>query len=167
MQFQTIFNKDIANKRMHITREFAAPVADVWRAWTDSKILEKWWAPKPYRAETMSMDFREGGRWHYAMVGPDGSRMYAKMDYKKIVKGDYFTSVDGFADEQGKSTHEFPSMNWKSNFMPTPNGTKVEINIAFDSEADMIKISELGFQEGFTMAHANLDELFAKKAVLN
>lgn len=166
MQLLTIFNKDIANKRMHITREFAAPLPDVWRAWTDSKILDLWWAPKPYRAETKSMDFRDGGRWLYAMVGPDGSRMWAKMDFKKIVKHDHFVSVDGFADEQGNTTHEFPSMNWKSSFLTTSNGTKVEIDITFATEADLVKIAELGFQEGFTMAHANLDEYFAGKQVL-
>lgn len=166
MQLQTIFNKDIANKRMHIVREFAAPVADVWRAWTDPKILDQWWAPKPWKAETKSMDFREGGMWLYAMVGPDGTRMYAKMDYKKIVKGDHFTSIDGFADDKGNSNNEFPSMNWNSSFKPSASGTKVEVNITFDSEADMMKIAELGFQEGFTAAHSNLDEILATRTVL-
>ncbi len=166
MQLQAIFNKDIANKRMHIIREFAAPVPDVWRAWTDSKILDQWWAPKPWRAETKSMDFREGGRWLYAMVGPDGTRMYAKMEYKKIVKNDFFTSVDGFADEHGNTVHDFPSMNWNSSFKASANGTKVEIHISFDTEADLQKIVELGFQEGFTAAHQNLDELLASQAAI-
>ena len=68
MKPQTIFNKDIKNKRMYITREFAAPIANVWQAWTDSKLLDQWWAPRPFRAETKRMDFREGGQWLYAMV---------------------------------------------------------------------------------------------------
>jgi uncharacterized protein YndB with AHSA1/START domain len=165
MKLQTIFNKDIANKRMHITREFAAPIADVWQAWTDSKLLDQWWAPKPWKAQTKSMNFREGGHWLYSMVGPDGSRHWAKMDFLKIVKHDHFTSIDGFADENGNATHEFPSMDWTSRFYSSPNGTRVEVEVKFKTEADLLKIAELGFQEGFTAAHGNLDELFALQKV--
>ena len=45
-------NKDVDNKKMTITRSFDAPVSDVWRAWTESKLLDQWWAPKPWKAET-------------------------------------------------------------------------------------------------------------------
>ena len=166
MKPQTIFNKDIKNKRMYITREFAAPIANVCQAWTDSKLLDQWWAPRPFRAETKRMDFREGGQWLYAMVGPDNSRMYAKMDYLKIVKQDYFTCIDGFADENGNDTNELPSMDWTCRFASSPNGTRVEVDVIFKTEADLIKIAELGFQEGFTAAHGNLDELFASHKVL-
>jgi uncharacterized protein YndB with AHSA1/START domain len=40
-------DKDLDNKKMTITRGFNAPVADVWRAWTKSELLDQWWAPKP------------------------------------------------------------------------------------------------------------------------
>ncbi len=62
---KTTFTKDVANNKMFITREFAGTVEDVWKAWTDPKLLDQWWAPKPWKAETKSMDFREGGRWVY------------------------------------------------------------------------------------------------------
>ena len=45
-------DKDLDNKKMTITRGFDAPVADVWRAWTESELLDQWWAPKPWKAET-------------------------------------------------------------------------------------------------------------------
>lgn len=47
---KTIFKKDLPSKMMFITREFAGAIEDVWQAWTDSEILDKWWAPKPWRA---------------------------------------------------------------------------------------------------------------------
>lgn len=55
--------KDLANKSLVITRDFSAPVAKVWKAWTESKLLDQWWAPKPWKTETKSMDFRNGGYW--------------------------------------------------------------------------------------------------------
>ena len=72
--------KDLDNKKMTITRSFDAPVSDVWRAWTESELLDQWWAPKPWKAETKSMDFRVGGYWLYAMVGPDNTKHWAKAD---------------------------------------------------------------------------------------
>lgn len=70
---QTTIAKDAANKKLIVVREFDAPLAEVWKAWTDSSILDQWWAPKPWKAKTKTMDFREGGTWLYSMVGPDGN----------------------------------------------------------------------------------------------
>ena len=55
-----------------VKREFAAELSLVWDAYTKSEILDQWWAPKPWKARTKTMEFREGGYWHYAMVGPAG-----------------------------------------------------------------------------------------------
>ncbi|MDB5149731.1 MAG: hypothetical protein JWQ57_3751, partial [Mucilaginibacter sp.] len=58
---EAVFTKDLQNKKINVVRTFNAPLNLVWQAWTESDILDQWWAPKPYRAETKLMDFREGG----------------------------------------------------------------------------------------------------------
>lgn len=158
---QLTINKDMAAKKIVITREFDAAVEDVWAAWTRSDLLDQWWAPKPWRAQTKSMNFSEGGRWLYAMVGPDGASTWCKVDFEKIVKNQSFSATDAFCDEHGNENTDFPAMFWKNTFTPTANGTKVTVEITFKEEADIQKILELGFQEGFTAALGNLDELLA------
>ena len=162
MDFKTNYVKDAANKKMFVTRNFDAPVEQVWTAWTDSEILDQWWAPEPYKTKTKTMNFTEGGRWLYAMVGPDASEIWCRLDYKKIVVHNYFTAVDSFCDAEGNKTGDFPNMNWKNNFKKNNGETKVEIEITFASEADMEKIIEMGFQQGFEMAHGNLDKVLKK-----
>lgn len=162
---QLSLSKDMANKKLLIVREFDAGVEQVWRAWTESDLLEQWWAPKPWRAETKSMDFREGGKWHYAMVGPDGERMWAMVNYLSVRPNKGFTAVDAFCDEHGKKDNTMPSMNWKNEFSQSGSGTKVTIQIDFENEADIRKILEMGFEEGFTAALGNLDELLSKSLV--
>ena len=66
---QTTISKDAANKKLIVVREFDAPLEEVWKAWTEKDLLDQWWAPKPWKAKTKTMDFREGGIWLYSMVG--------------------------------------------------------------------------------------------------
>ena len=160
-QKETVISKDLANKKLFIEREFEAPLEQVWKAWTESSLLDQWWAPKPWKAKTKSMDFREGGTWLYSMIGPNGEESFCRADFQTIVPQKQFVAVDSFCDENGNKTNEFPSMHWKNDFMETASGTKVEVELTFATEADLEKIVEMGFKEGFTAAHGNLDELLA------
>ena len=152
--------KDPVNKKIFITREFDAPPAKVWEAWTSSEVLDQWWAPKPWKARTKTMEFREGGKWFYAMVGPDGTETWVRVDFRKISPLKSFTAVDVFCDEKGNTNTDLPGMEWKCEFNKTNSGTAVKIELTFSSEADLNKIVEMGFEEGFTSALTNLDELF-------
>ncbi|MFD0999679.1 SRPBCC domain-containing protein [Ohtaekwangia kribbensis] len=157
--FKTTFKKDLANNKMLVTREFAGTIEDVWRAWTTHEILDQWWAPLPWKAVTKSMNFREGGSWLYYMQGPEGERHYARMNYKKILAPNLFEGIDSFCDENGVENKDMPGMNWKVQFKPSANGTVVEINITADSQKDLETIVQMGFEEGFSAAHQNLEEL--------
>src|SRR5690606_18490584 len=95
--FDFTVNKE--NKTIHVNREFDAELKLVWQACTTPELLELWWAPKPWRAETKSMDFREDGHWLYAMVGPKGEKHWNMVQYISIVNEEYFKAKDGFSDE--------------------------------------------------------------------
>ena len=158
---ETVYTKDVANNKMSVVREFDAPLEKVWKAWTESKFLDQWWAPKPWKAVTQSMDFREGGTWLYYMQGPEGERHYCRNDYNTIVPNKVFTGIDAFCDENGNINKDFPVMDWKTQFTAIGDRTRVEIELTFASEEDMKKIIDMGYREGFTAAHGNLDELLA------
>jgi len=158
---ETIYSKDLANKKINVVREFDAPVEVVWKAWTDPKILDKWWAPKPWKANTKSMDFKPGGLWLYTMEGPDGEREYCRVDYQSIALNKFYSGKDAFCDENGNIKKDMPSMVWKVEFANSEDGTRVNVDITFPSQADLEKIIEMGFEQGFAAAHNNLDELLA------
>lgn len=158
-QHQAHFTKDLDNLSIHVNRHFSGPKNLVWRAWSESELLDQWWAPRPYRTETKSMDFSKGGAWLYAMVGPDDSKMWCKVAYISIQPTDSFEAEDMFCDEEGNPNPDFPSMNWKNSFTSADGGTDVKIHITFPSKEAMDKIIEMGFEEGFSMGLGNLDEL--------
>src|SRR5579859_1027217 len=95
------FTVDKATKTIHITREFAADLDLVWDAFTKAEILDQWTAPKPYRACTKEMDFREGGRWLYAMVSPEDVKHWSLVQFLKIQPKSGFSTKNTFSDENG------------------------------------------------------------------
>ncbi len=150
-------NKD--NNAINIKREFAASLTKVWDAYTKSEILDLWWAPKPWQTKTKSMDFREGGRWFYAMCGPEGEEHWCIADYIKIQKQKSFTATDGFADADGKVNNEMPQSKWKVEFKDlTKNKCLVTSEITFGSLEQLETTIQMGFKEGITMAMEGLDE---------
>ncbi len=161
---KTAYTKDPENKRLTVEREFAAGIDRVWRAWTESKLLDQWWAPKPWQAQTRSMDFRVGGMWLYSMNGPEGERHWARADFKAISKPSGFEVEDCFCDEHGTRDESAPGMNWAVSFSGGPSVTRVNVVITFASAEALQAIVEMGFQEGFAAAHDNLDGLLANES---
>jgi uncharacterized protein YndB with AHSA1/START domain len=161
------FQVDKDNRKIHVTREFASNVANVWAAWTKAELLDQWWAPHPWQAKTKKMDFREGGMWLYAMVGPEGENIWARLDYVRINALKSFNSKDAFCDENGVINESFPRMLWNNVFKDQGDATTVAVEISFSELADLEKIIEMGFKEGFTAALENLDELIGQLSLGN
>lgn len=157
------FTVDKENSTVNVKREFNAPLADVWSAWTQPEILDQWWAPSPWKARTKSMDFKEGGRRLYAMVGPQGEEHWAIADFTSITPKSNFKYLDAFSDSEGNLNKDFPRSDWNVNFSEQGNSTIVDIAIKHENISDLEKIIEMGFKEGFTIAMEGLDEIFASK----
>lgn len=152
------FTVDKATNSIHVNREFDASVPLVWDAWTKPELLDLWWAPKPYRTETKSMDFRVGGRWLYSMVSPTDERHWCKADYLAVTPGENFQHIDAFCDEEGNTVSPLPNTHWTVQFTAAEEKTLVTIKLEYQSLSDLEAIIQMGFKEGFTMAMENLDQ---------
>lgn len=161
LQFDFLVDKE--NKTIHVKREFAAPVDLVWAAWTKPEILDQWWAPKPWKAETKTMDFSVGGSWLYAMVGPEGEKQFCKVEYMAITENKNFVANDAFCDPEGTINTDFPQNQWDTNFIKKENNTLVDVTLSFETLDDLETIIKMGFKEGFSAALDNLEELLENK----
>lgn len=157
LNFEFTVNKK--SNTVHVNREFAGELALVWDAYTKPEILDQWWAPKPWASKTKSMEFKEGGRRLYAMVGPKGEEHWALADFTSIWPKNNFKYLDAFCDPNGNINNEMPRSTWDLSFINNGNTTSVNIIIMHETLADLEKILEMGFKEGFTMALGNLDEI--------
>jgi uncharacterized protein YndB with AHSA1/START domain len=56
-----------------LTRVFDAPRALVFKAWTDPKMLARWWGPHHFTNPVCEVDLRPGGKIRIDMRGPEGT----------------------------------------------------------------------------------------------
>jgi uncharacterized protein YndB with AHSA1/START domain len=153
------FTVDKAAKTAYITREFDAELALVWDAFTKQEILDQWYAPQPFTSKTKFMDFKVGGRRFYAMVGPDGTEMWALQKYTSISPKTNFKFLNAFADKD--ENPQLPGSNWDLNFSEQDGTTTVSISIFNESLERMEKMIEMGFKEGMTATMKNLENVLA------
>lgn len=156
----TDFSVDRENNTINVKREFMAPKKHVWAAWTEPELLDQWWAPKPYHIKTKSLNFKRDGMWLYAMISPEDERQWCKAIYKAIDPQQSFSYTDAFCDENGIANSDKPNSFWTLVFSENNGTTSVHIALKQDSFADVEKMIEMGFKEGFMMALDNLEDLF-------
>jgi uncharacterized protein YndB with AHSA1/START domain len=140
-----VFETELAAKKIHVEREFNAPVEKVWKAWTDAGQLDQWWGSKPWVTKSKSMDFTVGGDWLYAMVGPDGQEHASQSTFMAIENGSRFAANTGVG-------------HWDNKFVALGDKSKVVIDITFDDEATITMLTNMGFEGGTAMSFAQLDE---------
>ncbi len=157
-ELKLAFRIDQENHKIFIEKEFAAPLDIVWSVWTREKALDKWWAPKPWRAQTKNMNFRENGKWFYAMQGPEGEEHFSKITYEEVLQEQRLVFKDFFCDENEKPLEEFGKSRWTVDFEAEGSHTLVEIEIIYESVEEMEKMLNMRFQEGFTTSLLQLDE---------
>ena len=157
LQFDFLVDKE--KNTITVRREFAAGRQLVWDCYTKPELLEQWFAPKPYTARTKSMDFKNGGYWLYAMVGPDGQEHWGRMDYLTIQPLEGYHGLDGFCDSDGNLNPVLPRADWQSTFSDLSENTLVQTVVTYQSLTDLETILQMGMQEGLTMTLDQLDAL--------
>jgi uncharacterized protein YndB with AHSA1/START domain len=70
---------------IHVTREFNAPKALVYRALTEPDLIRRWWSAGRGGVTVCDVDLRVGGDWRWVMVTEDGREVAFHGTYREIV----------------------------------------------------------------------------------
>jgi uncharacterized protein YndB with AHSA1/START domain len=90
-----------AGREIVITRVFDAPRELVWKAWTETGHLTRWWGPKEFTSPACKVDLRVGGKYVFCMRSPEGQDYWSTGVYREIVEPERIVCTDSFADEKG------------------------------------------------------------------
>jgi len=157
------------NKNEHkifVKRAFNADQQLVWDAFTNSEILDEWWAPQPWKSKTKYMNFIVGGRRFYAMVSPQNDAHWSIQDFTSITPISNFQFVDAFADQDENIQANMPSATWNLNFTEVDAITTVDITIQHQSLENLETIIQMGFKEGFSATLDYLDNYIQTQFLL-
>jgi uncharacterized protein YndB with AHSA1/START domain len=157
LQFDFIVDKE--KNTITVKREFAADRQLVWDCHTKSELLDQWFAPKPFTTKTKSMNFSEGGHWHYAMIDPDGKEYWGLTDYLKINPIESYNALDAFSNEKGELNPELPRATWDVTFQEQAENTLVQTVVTYKSLTELETVMNMGMKEGLTSTLERLDDL--------
>ncbi len=163
----------VVKQEIVITRIFNAPRELVWKAWTESESLSKWWGPKGFKIDVSKMDFRPNGVFHYYMQSPDENKIWGKFVYREMNAPERMVFVNSFSDENGRITPNPYIANWPLEVLNTltlieENG-KTTLTLrgepinATEQERKNFIDNQLGMQQGFTGTFEKLDEYLANE----
>ncbi len=63
-----VADKESGRKDLIITRTFDVPRELAWKAWTDPKLMAKWWGPRGVTNPTCKLNAKPGGEIYIVML---------------------------------------------------------------------------------------------------
>jgi len=153
-----------------ITRVFDAPRERVWKAWTDSEMLKRWWGPKGFSSPVAKFDLKVGGKYLNCMRSPEGKDYWSTGVYRKIMEPEQLIMTDSFADQEGNvvpATHyglgaDFPlEMQISVMFEEQTGRTKLTLKHSGTAGVNEKDLSDM--EQGWNQSFDKLAELLTKE----
>lgn len=81
---RTTLQADLAERQVILTRDFNAPRELVFRAWTESEAISRWWGPHGFTTEAVENDLRVSGQYQFVMRDAEGNAYPVRGQYTEI-----------------------------------------------------------------------------------
>ena len=150
-------SNEIQQHDLVISRVFAAPLAQVWNAWTDAQYVMQWWGPDGFTCPIAQMDVREGGTTLLAMHSPEYGEHYSIWQYRKIVPLQLLEFIHNLADKDGNRVDpisvgmppDFPQDQHQTVVFKAidPTQTRITITEYGWTVGDMMEMSRMGMEQ--------------------
>jgi uncharacterized protein YndB with AHSA1/START domain len=160
----TSIDKNVDDRSIVVTSDFAAPVERIWQLWSDARQLEKWWGPPTYPATVTDFELVPGGRVGYYMTSPEGTRFGGLWMVESVEEPRRLTFADAFADADGNAAEGMPVGRCVVELTERDGGTRMVTTTTYASAEDLEKVLAMGMEEGLTAAIGQIDDLLAAEA---
>jgi len=135
-------------------REFDAPRANVWRAFTEPGLISRWWG-RGNPVDVVRMDVERGGHWRFVEHAPNGlegfeGRFRDVSAPERIVETFEWDGMPGY-----------PSVNSISFEELAENRTRVTTTAQFMTTEERDGMLATGMAQGLEQSYAALDRVLA------
>ncbi len=134
-----------------------APADKLYRCYTDPKLLQQWFAPKPWTIKSVDIDVRAGGRFNFVMASPEGQEFPNSGIYLAVEPNKKLVTTDAVTPDFRTAG---PFMVAEVTFEDLGNGkTKYRAVARHWSEETKKQHAEMGFEPGWTQTAHQLEAL--------
>ena len=146
--------ESVSERELTITRVFDAPARTLFLAHSKPEFVLRWFGPVGYPLSLCEMDFRVGGKYRFAMKGPDGNLMTPfGGEYLEIVS-DTKIRYSNTMEHAGAET-----MIVTITFAERAGKTTLSIHTLFASVAQMKQHMGMGYEQGVGSGLSQLAEV--------
>ena len=146
------------DRELVLARIIDAPRENVYRCWTDTRLLTQWFCPKPWTTPRAEMDVRTGGASLVIMAGPDGNEFPNPGVFLEVIPGKKIVFTDAYTKAWEPS--EKPFMTGVLTFEDEGEGqTRYIARVRHWSVADREQHEAMGFHAGWGQCTDQLEEL--------
>jgi len=149
------FVVDRRKLKLVMSRIFDAPRRRVFQAYTDPKLVPKWWGPRNQTTKVDVMDVRKGGKWRYVSRDTDGTEFAFRGECKEVAPPERLVSTFEWEGTPGHIIDEVAT------FEDLGNKTRLTIVSQFASIEDLEGMLASGMESGARETWERLAELLA------
>jgi uncharacterized protein YndB with AHSA1/START domain len=91
---------------VEVKRLFQAPVARVYRAWTEPQIMNAWFHPSRETTSVCSADVRVGGRYEVQMRPKEGGPFTVVGQYQEVISREKLVFTWRWQHDEGEEPNE-------------------------------------------------------------
>lgn len=139
-------------------REVDAPVAEVFRAYTDPALVIQWMGPRALTMTIAAWDAQVGGIWAFTHTDPDGHAYGFRGVFHDVVPNRSLVRTfefDGFPGHVSLERVEFEDLGGR---------TRILNHTAFQSQEDRDGMVASGMEYGVREGFERLEELLGLRA---
>jgi uncharacterized protein YndB with AHSA1/START domain len=157
MELKTKIHAEDGKQELLITRDFYLPVELLFKAYTETDIVEQWMGTKVLKLEN-----KNHGSYRFETTDPQGNKhgfngvIHELVPNRKIIRTFEMESTDMGAQL------EFPEFE-----KLTVNTSKLKMHIVFKSVVIRDQLLKMPFAQGINMAHNRLENIMSNPERFN
>jgi uncharacterized protein YndB with AHSA1/START domain len=147
------------DEQILITRVFDAPRHLVYKAWTTSELVKRWWHANRGEVTVVEIDLRVGGAWRYVMVADGGFEVGFHGEFREIVPNERIVSTEVYEGlPEGVSEEDGATVNTVT-FTEVDGRTTLTILMEAPSKEIRDAIIDSGMEDGLQDALDLLEQV--------
>ena len=147
-----------ADRQILIAREFDAPPALVFEAFTTPEHVMRWWCGERGEMTVAEIDLRVGGKWRYAMIADgSGEEVAFHGEYREIVPAERLVSTEAY--EGIPDPDEHAALNTMTLTALDGGRTRVEILVEHPTQEGRDMHIQSGMEDGLQDALDDLERV--------